>query len=80
MGKTTAEQECAHVVKHGIRLLLLGIPPKLIFLTMAMEKHQALQAYVSRAATVFNELKKPYVASLDCMALTKHGKLCLNTI
>ena len=30
MGKTTAEQECAHVVKHGIRLLLLGIPPKLI--------------------------------------------------
>ena len=31
MGKTTAEQECAHVVKHGIRLLLLGIPPKLIF-------------------------------------------------
>ena len=32
MGKTTAEQECAHVVKHGIRLLLLGIPPELIFL------------------------------------------------
>ena len=31
MGKTTAEQECAHVVTHGIRLLLLGIPPKLIF-------------------------------------------------
>ena len=30
MGKTTAEQECAHVVKHGIRLLLLGISPKLI--------------------------------------------------
>ena len=30
MGKTTAEQECAHVVKLGIRLLLLGIPPKLI--------------------------------------------------
>ena len=30
MGKTTAEQECAHVVKRGIRLLLLGIPPKLI--------------------------------------------------
>ena len=29
MGKTTAKQECAHVVKHGIRLLLLGIPPKL---------------------------------------------------
>ena len=27
-----AEQECAHVVKHGIRLLLLGIPPK-FFLT-----------------------------------------------
>ena len=25
MGKTIAEQECAHVVKHGIRLLLLGI-------------------------------------------------------
>ena len=24
-------QECAHVVKHGVRLLLLGIPPKLIF-------------------------------------------------
>ena len=32
MGKTTAEQECAHLVKHGIRLLLLGIPPKLICL------------------------------------------------
>ena len=31
MGKTTAEQECAHVVEHGIRLLLFGIPPKLIF-------------------------------------------------
>ena len=31
MGKTTAEQECAHVVKHGRRLLLLGVPPKLIF-------------------------------------------------
>ena len=31
MGKTTAEQECANVVKHGIRRLLLGIPPKLIF-------------------------------------------------
>ena len=31
MGKTTAEQECAHVVTHGIRLLLLGIPPKLIY-------------------------------------------------
>ena len=30
MGKTTAEQECAHVVKPGTRLLLLGIPPKLI--------------------------------------------------
>ena len=30
MGKTIAEQECAHVVKHGKRLLLLGIPPKLI--------------------------------------------------
>ena len=30
MGKTTAEQECSHVVKYGIRLLLLGIPPKLI--------------------------------------------------
>ena len=27
-----AEQECARVVKHGIRLLLLGIPPKFIFL------------------------------------------------
>ena len=33
MGKTTAEQECAHVVKHGIRLLLLGIPPKLTWKT-----------------------------------------------
>ena len=30
MGKTAAEQECAHVVKHGIRLLLWGISPKLI--------------------------------------------------
>ena len=30
MGKTTAEQKYAHVVKHGRRLLLLGIPPKLI--------------------------------------------------
>ena len=30
MGKTIAEQECAHVVKHGKRLLLLGIPPKLM--------------------------------------------------
>ena len=28
--KTAAEHECAHVVKHGIRLLRLGIPPKLI--------------------------------------------------
>ena len=33
MGKTTAEQECAHVVKHGVRLLLLGIPPKLILIS-----------------------------------------------
>ena len=31
MGKTIAEQECARVVKHGKRLLLLGIPPKLIY-------------------------------------------------
>ena len=31
MGKTTEEQERASVVKHGIGLLLLGIPPKLIY-------------------------------------------------
>ena len=38
MGKTIAEQECAHVVKHGKRLLLLGIPPKLIFFFSSCEK------------------------------------------
>ena len=32
MGKTTAEQECAHIVKPGIRLLLVRIPPKHIFI------------------------------------------------
>ena len=31
MGKTTGEQKCVYLVKHGKRLLLLGIPPKLIF-------------------------------------------------
>ena len=36
MGKTIAEQECAHVVKHGKRLLLLGIPPKLIEFCIVM--------------------------------------------
>ena len=30
-----AEQECAHVVKHGMRLLLLGMPPKFFFFFLA---------------------------------------------
>ena len=33
MGKSIAEQECAHIIKYGIRLLLLGIPPKLILVS-----------------------------------------------
>ena len=46
MSKTTAEQECAHVVKHGIRLLLLGIPPKLIlFLSLSASVPPYIHTY-----------------------------------
>ena len=37
-----AEQECAHVVKHGKRLLLLGIPPKFIYMTTANPQNRRL--------------------------------------
>ena len=46
MGKTVAEQEYAHVVRHGRRLLLLGIPPKLIFRLLRKEKLYIIYIYI----------------------------------
>ena len=48
MGKTTGEQKCVYLVKHGKRLLLLGIPPKLIFVLYSfgifVQGHQPAQS------------------------------------
>ena len=57
MGKTTAEQGCVHLVKHGISLLLLGIPPKLFFWN---------QRWCERIGLVFGESKMLVLGSVWC--------------
>ena len=55
MGRTTAQKNGAHVVKRGkrITLLLLGIPPKLIFLGNSFLEHNYINLRAGHCERAF---------------------------